>query len=64
MKKEIINSFLNKNVEVTFFDDKIERGILGYTPEYSAKYGYRRAGYYTINNWDFKASHIKRIREV
>jgi hypothetical protein len=48
-------------VEIRFWDDDVERGILGYTKEFSSKYGFRRPGYFTINNTDFKLSHIKSL---
>lgn len=56
-----LQKYIGKNVTITFFDGKTERGILGFTKEFSARYGYRKPGYYTIGDWDFKVSHIKKV---
>ena len=57
-----LNSLIGKVVEVVLFDDKIIKGILGYTAEFSEKYKYRKPGYYTCGIYDFKKSHVKKIR--
>lgn len=61
MKKEKMAQFLGKNVEITFRDGKVEKGVLGYTKEFSAEYGWRKPCYFTINDTDFKVSHVKSI---
>lgn len=61
MKKEKMAQFLGKNVEVTFLDGRVEKGVLGYTKEFSAEYGWRKPCYFTINDTDFKVSHVKSI---
>ena len=64
MKREILNQYLRKNVEITFIDNDTVRGVLGFTPEFSEHYGYRKPNYYTIGNIDFKCSHVKKLREI
>lgn len=54
-----LQKYIGFEVEIRFWDEKVERGILGFTKEFSVKYGFRRPGYFTINNTDFKVSHIK-----
>lgn len=57
-----LDSLIGKVVEVTFKNGRKVIGILGYTEEFSTTY--RRPNYYTCENWDFRKSHIKNIREV
>lgn len=64
MTREKLNSYLGKQVEIQFKDGSTVFGTLGFTKEFSQKYGYRNPNYYTCNHWDFKVSHIKSIREV
>ena len=64
MKRESLNKYLNKNVEVIFTDGDVVRGKLQYTAEFGAASGWRRPDYYAIGNLDFKASHVKKVREV
>lgn len=61
MKKGKMAQFLGKNVEITFLDGRVEKGVLGYTKEFSAEYGWRKPCYFTINDTDFKVSHVKSI---
>lgn len=64
MTKETLNSYIGQRVKVTFYDNYTVEGDLGFTPEFSAKYGYRKPNYYTIGSHDFKVSHIKRIERT
>ena len=68
MKREILNEYLGKYVLITFFDGCFTRdsmeGKLCYCPEFSEKYGYKKPGYYYIENLCFKASHVKKLRVV
>ena len=54
-----LHKYVGQIVKIDFKDGRTEQGRLGYTKEFSAKYDYRRPGYFTINNVDFKLSHIK-----
>lgn len=56
-----LQKYIGFEVEIRFWDEKVERGILGFTKEFSAKYGFRRPRYFTISNIDFKLSHIKSL---
>ena len=59
-----LHKYVGLEVEIQFWDGSIERGTLGYTKEFSAEYGYRRLGYFTINNTDFKVSHINNLKVI
>lgn len=59
-----LDSLIGKEVEVVFFDDVTITGVLGYTPEYSAKYNYRKPNRYNCGAWSFSKSHIKHINEL
>ena len=62
MTREKLNSYLGKRVTIQFKDGATVSGILGFTPEFSQKYGYRKPNYYTCSNWDFKLSHVRTIK--
>lgn len=53
-----MHKYVGNVVTVTFKSGESEQGQLGFTKEFSAKYNYRRPGYFTINDIDFKLSHI------
>jgi hypothetical protein len=57
-----LHKYVGLEVEIKFYDGDVRRGILGYndTP-YDKKYGYRKVGYFTIGNLDFKVSHINNL---
>ena len=59
-----LDGLIGKTVEVVFFDGATATGILGYAPEFSAKYGYRKPNFYNCGAWIFRKSHIKRIRRL
>ena len=59
MKKEQVDRLIGKEVTIIFADGKMARGIVGYVPEFSAKYQWRKPGYYYVGNTIFKASHVK-----
>lgn len=63
MKKEELLAYVGKEVTVVFKDGTEEKGVLGYAKEFSTKYNYRKPDCFTLNNWDFKVSHIKKIKE-
>lgn len=56
-----LRKYIGKYVKITFYDGDIRQGVLGYTAAFNASYGYRKVGYFTIGNLDFKLSHVKRI---
>lgn len=59
-----LDSLIGKAVEVVLFDNKVIKGVLGYTEDFSEKYEYRKPSYYTCNNYSFRKSHIKKIKEI
>ena len=56
-----LRKYVGKYVKLTFYDGHIKQGVLGYTAAFNASYGYRKVGYFTIGNLDFRLSHIKRM---
>ena len=61
MKREELDKLIGKEVMILFKDTTVAAGPLGYTPEFSAKYHYRKVGYYTCGDYDFKASHVAKV---
>lgn len=59
-----LDRLIGKTVEVVLFDNKIIKGVLGYTADFSEKYDYRKPNYYTCGDYSFRKSHIKKIKEV
>lgn len=57
-----LDSLIGKAVEVTLFDDTVIKGVLGYTLDFSEKYGWRKPNYYTCENHSFRKTHVKKIR--
>lgn len=64
MKISDVQQYLGKYVRILFFDGTEREGVMGYTSCFSYKYGYRKPNYYTIGELDFKASHVKKIKEI
>lgn len=66
MRREDLNRYLGKRVRIVLTSGKAIEGVLGYTPYYSYKYSWRSPNYYYINEYSFKASHVKKfeLREV
>ena len=64
MKREDMNKYLGEKVNVTFKDGSSARGTLGFTEEFSARYGFRKPNFFTIGNLDFKVSHVKNIYRI
>lgn len=65
MKKAKLKEYIGKNVEITFIDGDIRKGILGFNDiPFVDKYGYRKADYFTIGNLNFKVSHIKKVVKI
>lgn len=56
-----LHKYVGKNVKIAFYDGDIKEGVLGYTASFNASYGYRKVGYFTIGNLNFRLSHIKRL---
>lgn len=61
MKREELDKLIGKEVMILFKDATVALGQLGYTPEFSAKYHYRKAGYYTCGDYDFRVSHVAKV---
>lgn len=62
MKKSELESIIGRKVKVIFFDGSECEGILEYTPEFSAKYDYRKPNYFNVGNYAFKVSHIRSLK--
>lgn len=65
MKKADLMKLVGKKVKVTWKSNGKEIvGQLGYTKEFSEKYDYRKPKYFTIRNWDFLVSHVKKVEVI
>lgn len=64
MKKEELMKLVGARVCVEFNDGGQVEGTLGFTKDFSALYGYRKPGCFTVGAYDFKVSHIKKVTEV
>lgn len=54
MKKDQVNSFLGKIVNVAFNDGSYALGPLEFVPAFNAKYGFRHPGYFYVGNVGLK----------
>lgn len=61
MKKSDLFQFVGDFVVVTLKSGKTIRGYLGYTREFSSHFGFRKPDYFTVGDYDFKVSHIKKF---
>lgn len=62
IKKDEFMQMVGSLVEVTLFDDTVLKGVLGYAREFSESYGWRKPGYFYINDYGFRVSHIKKLK--
>ena len=62
MTKSELMQMVGENITVVFKDGEEATGKLGYTPEFSARYGFRRPSFFTLGKFDFKISHINRVK--
>ena len=60
MKKAELMEMVGRPTKVTFKDGEIRYGVLEYVTEFSAKYGYKKVGYFSISDISFLVSHIKK----
>ena len=65
-RSEKLDQYLNKRVEITFFDGDIATGILEFNRPYlGLKYGSNMYSItYNDTNMFFRKSHVKSIKEV
>lgn len=64
MKKDDLMKLVGKRVKVTFREScggGESTGILGFNKEFSEKYDYRHSNHFTINQYDFKVSHVEKV---
>lgn len=64
MKREILNYYLGHNVSITFYDGHETEGILEYISEFCKAQGWRKPGYYAVGRWNFKCSHVKKLKAL
>lgn len=66
MKRSELEKYLGKYVEVTLFDDFLYRGMLRKTEENIDRYGYPKHYFCDgeQDNYIFRCSHIKKIKEL
>lgn len=61
-RSEKLDRYLNKRVEITFFDGDVVTGILEFgKPYFGLKSG---SNSYSIRNLYFRKSHVKSIKEL
>lgn len=61
MLKAELNKYLGLEVTVVLYDDSTLNGVLGYVPIFSEKYNWKTPNYYYIDNYNFRASHVKQL---
>lgn len=64
MKRELLNDYLGKKVSITFCDGHKAEGILEYISEFCEAQGWRKPGYYAVGHWNFKCSHVKKLKAL
>ncbi len=64
MKKEILSIHEGENVRIKLFDNKVLEGKLEYIPEFNAKFGYAKPGFFRIGDMSFRASHVKTLKVI
>lgn len=63
-RKAQLNPFLGQNVRITFTNGVVVEGVLGYTSAFSKEFNWRKPGYYTIRDVDFKVSHVQSVSVI
>lgn len=61
LTKERLMKLVGMEVGVRLFDDKEYEGVLGFADDFSARHGWRKPGYFYIDDMGFKVSHVKKI---
>lgn len=61
-RSEKLDRYLNKRVEITFFDGDVVTGVLEFDKPYFN--GLLGSNSYSIRNIFFRKSHVKSIKEV
>lgn len=64
MSKETLQKYLELNVIILFIDGDVKKGKLGYTSLFCAENGFRKVGYFTLGDLDFKPSHVLKIKAI
>lgn len=63
MTKDDLIKLVGKKVWVYFKNRESGiYGTLGYIDDFSAKYDYRKPGYFYINHTSFKVSHVRKVQ--
>lgn len=61
LTKERLMKLVGMEVGVRLFNDKEYEGVLGFADDFSARHGWRKPGYFYIDDMGFKVSHVKKI---
>lgn len=59
-----LDSLIGTLVEITFTDNKVIKGVLGYTEPFSGQYSKTPTHYYTCGYYSFRKSHVKKVRGI
>jgi hypothetical protein len=62
MTREELREYIGKKVSITFCDGHKAEGILEYISEFCEAQGWRKPGYYAVGHWNFKCSHVKKLK--
>ena len=62
MKRENLNFYIGKRVRIEFEDGTTAAGVLEFITEFCEAQKWRKPGYYAIGNWNFKCTHVKKLR--
>lgn len=61
-RDKTLDSLIGTLVEITFKDNKVIKGVLGYTEAFSGQYSNTKTHYYTCGYYSFRKSHVKKVR--
>lgn len=63
-RDKTLDSLIGTLVEITFTDNKVIKGVLGYTEQFSEQYSYNKPHCYTCGYYCFRKSHVKKVRGI
>lgn len=64
MKRDYLETYIGKQVELTLFDGSIYKGLLRKGMVIGNGYVIEKRNTYNISNLSFRLSHVKKIKEL
>ena len=61
MLKAELKKHIGLDVIVILFNNEKLRGKLGYVDSFSEEHNWKQVGFYYIDNYNFRASHVKKL---